>query len=126
MKTAPHFLLIAVGTYILLLYFPWQTMVVWAGIIGFIFPFVRSHNSYLSAFSAILTSWIFLAVVADSLNTNIFSAKIQPYLLHYTKPALFVLPGMLGGLLAGFGSLTGCLLRKLVSGEPANTEQTVA
>lgn len=120
MNFIAQFLLIIVGSYLAQLYFPWWSMVVVAAVAGLLFSCKKSRKSFYAGFFAILISWSALAVFADTLNEGIFSDKMSSVLGVMTKPVLIVLPAILGGILAGFASMTGNLLRNLFL-----TEQSV-
>jgi hypothetical protein len=113
MKFIAQFLLIIVGSYFAQLYLPWWSMVIVAGLAGLLFAFEKSRKSFYTGFFAILISWIALAFFADTLNEGIFSQKMSTVLEGLTKPVLILLPAILGGILAGFASMTGNLLRNL-------------
>jgi len=113
MKFIAQFLLIIVGSYFAQLYFPWWSMVVIAGIGGLFFAFKKSRNSFYTGFLAILISWTALAYFTDTLNGSVFSDKMASVLEGMTLPILILLPAILGGILAGFASMTGNLLRNL-------------
>lgn len=113
MKFIAQFLLIIVGSYFAQLYFPWWSMVVIAGVAGLLFAFDKSRKSFYTGFLAILISWSALAFFADTMNEGIFSEKMSSVLAGLTKPVLILLPAILGGIIAGFASMTGNLLRNL-------------
>ncbi len=120
MKFVAQFLLIIAGSYFTQLYFPWWSMVVVAGIAGFLFNFEKGKSSFFTGFLAIFLSWAALAFFADTINEGIFSDKMSSALGNLTMPTLIILPAILGGVIAGFASMTGNHLRNLfLSGEPA-------
>ena len=113
MKFIAQFLLIIVGSYFAQLFLPWWTMVVVAGIAGFLFSFEKSKKSFFTAFFAIFLSWSALAFFADTINEGVFSAKMSSVLGNMTKPTLIFLPAVLGGILAGFASMTANLFKNM-------------
>jgi hypothetical protein len=113
MKFIAQFLLIIVGSYFAQSYLPWWSMVIVAGIAGFFFSFEKSRKSFYTGFFAILVSWTVLAYFADTLNEGVFSDKMKTVLEGLTMPLLILLPAVLGGILAGFASMTGNQLRNL-------------
>lgn len=88
-------------------------MAIVAFIAGLTFAFKNSRTGFFAAFLAVLLTWLLLSVVSNIWNEGYFSAKMQPFLLNYTKPVLFVLPGILGGMIAGFAAATGNLVRNI-------------
>ena len=77
MKFVAQFLLIIVGSYFAQLYFPWWSMVVVAGVAGFLFNFEKGKSSFFTGFFAIFLSWAALAFFADIVNEGIFSDKMS-------------------------------------------------
>ena len=126
MKFIAQFLLIIVGSYFAQLYFPWWSLVVVAGIAGLLFAFENSRKSFYTGFFAILVSWTALAYFTDILNEGVFSDKMSSVLEGFTMPVLILLPAILGGILAGFASMTGNLLRNLfVKPQSLETKTTI-
>lgn len=113
MKFLAQFLLIITASYFAQLYFPWWSLVIVAGLAGTIFAFEKSVKSFYTGFFAILISWSVMAFFTDTMNEGIFSDKMSSVLGTLTKPVLILLPAVLGGILAGFASMTGNLFRNL-------------
>ncbi|HNP07931.1 MAG TPA: hypothetical protein PKN99_09895 [Cyclobacteriaceae bacterium] len=86
--------------------FPWWTMAIGAFLVGFVFS-NSGFKSFLSGFIAIGLLWLGLALYVDNATQSILTEKIsQLFPLN-----LFVLTSLVGGLVGGFASLTGALLK---------------
>jgi hypothetical protein len=97
------------------LFLPWWTIAIIAFIVGF---YLSSSNtvSFFSAFFALMLLWSGYALVLDIQNQSILSSKLAQ-LFSLPHPLLIVLvSGFISGLVAGFASLTGFLMRKVVIG----------
>lgn len=114
MKQFAQFLLIAVASYFTQLYLPWWSMVVVAALAGFVFAFEKSRRSFYSGFFAVLVLYLAVAWLANTANAGVFLQKTETVFGSMNNVYLFLVPAFLGGVLAGFGSLTGNLLRNLI------------
>jgi len=86
--------------------FPWWTMAIGAFLVGFVFS-NSGFKSFLSGFIAIGLLWLGLALYVDNATHSILTEKIsQLFPLN-----LFVLTTLIGGLVGGFASMTGALLK---------------
>ncbi|MCB0494221.1 MAG: hypothetical protein KDC93_17595 [Cyclobacteriaceae bacterium] len=86
--------------------FPWWTMAIGAFLVGFVFS-NSGFKSFLSGFIAIGVLWLGLALYVDNATHSILTEKIsQLFPLN-----LFVLTTLIGGLVGGFASMTGALLK---------------
>lgn len=80
--------------------------------------FVKQNSmlAFLSAFVAVFLLWVGYAYLLSSANENILAAKVAELMKAITKgntSILYILTGSVGGLVAGFGALTGSLAGKL-------------
>lgn len=86
--------------------FPWWTMAIGAFLVGFVFS-NTGFNSFLAGFLAIGLLWLGMALFIDNVTQSILTEKIgQLFPLN-----LFVLTSLVGGLVGGFASMTGSLLK---------------
>ncbi len=94
------------------LYLPWWSLVIAAFIAGWL-VYQSAWRSFLAGFLGLFLLWSFLAWWSDSANESILSARISQ-LLPGPDNALFViiLTGILAGIPAGMGALTGHILRR--------------
>lgn len=97
------------------LFLPWWTIAIIAFIVGFYLA-SSSTIAYFSGFLSLLLLWSGFALFLDIQNQSILSSKIS-HLFSLPHPLLLIfITGMVGGLVAGFASLTGYLMRKVVIG----------
>ncbi len=89
---------------------PWWT-VVFAGFLGgALFP-VSSMSSWFAGFLGIFLLWFLLAYSIDSGNASLLSLKMST-ILPFGSPGMTMFAGaVLGGIVSGFGALTGSFLR---------------
>jgi cell division protein FtsX len=81
-------------------------MAIGAFLVGFVFS-NSGFKSFLSGFIAIGLLWLGLALYVDNATHSILTEKIsQLFPLN-----LFVLTTLIGGLVGGFASMTGALLK---------------
>ena len=81
-------------------------MAIGAFLVGFVFS-NSGFKSFLSGFIAIGVLWLGLALYVDNATHSILTEKIsQLFPLN-----LFVLTTLIGGLVGGFASMTGALLK---------------
>ncbi len=98
---------------------PWWAIVPVAALAGWMFP-QHPAKSLLAGFAGGFLLWTLQAWWIDQDNNGILSARIGALFMGLPGWALLLLTGFLGGLLAGFGCLTGRWARDLV-GQPAKT-----
>ncbi len=86
--------------------FPWWTMAIGAFLVGFVFSNTVS-KSFLAGFISISLLWLGLALYVDNATQSILTEKISQLF----PINLFVLTSLVGGLVGGFASMTGALLK---------------
>lgn len=97
-------------------YFPWWTSVVIALLIEAILG-KGDSTSFFSGFYGVAIPWMALATFIDVKSDSILTVQIlELFKLPQFSIAMIILTGMLGGLVAGIGSLTGGWIRKAVVG----------
>ncbi len=107
-------ILIAVLSFAACLYFPWWVIAIASFIVAFAIP-QKAGLAFLSGFLALFILWVAMSVYMSSANGNLLVHKISILFLKADNATLlFMLTGLIGGLVAGFGSLSGRLLRKMV------------
>ncbi|MEN9686566.1 MAG: hypothetical protein RLZZ28_2352 [Bacteroidota bacterium] len=73
----------------------------------------KPAKAFWSGFLGLFLLWTVLALLKDSANDHILSAKVATILpLGGSSVALVLVTGLLGGLVSGLASLTGSYLRK--------------
>jgi hypothetical protein len=106
--------LIAILSFAACLYFPWWVIAIAGFIVAFAIP-QKTGLAFLSGFLALFILWAGMSVYMSSANGNLLVHKMSILFLKADNPTLlFILTGLIGGLVAGFGSLSGRLLKKMV------------
>lgn len=91
-------------------FLPWWTLVIgafaagyWAGNKGFV--------SFAAGFFGVAFLWIATALVIDVQTNSILSEKVAQIFPTQTRPLLYVLTALVGGLPAGFAALAGAFAK---------------
>lgn len=92
---------------------PWWAAAPIGGLAGWLFP-QPAAKSWLTGFAGGFLLWLLPATWFDMANAGIMSGRIGALFMGLPGTALVLLTGLLGGLLAGFGALTGRWARDLV------------
>lgn len=86
--------------------FPWWTMAIGAFLVGFVFS-NTGFKSFLAGFIAVGLVWVGLALYIDNATQSILTDKVSQLF----PISIFVLTGLIGGLVGGLASMTGSLLK---------------
>ncbi|MCY7290825.1 MAG: hypothetical protein LH615_01455 [Ferruginibacter sp.] len=114
MKFFISILLIAVVSFAASLFMPWWIIAAAAFIVSFAIP-QRPLLAFLSGFLALFILWIGVSLYISSANDDLLVHKMAVLFIKTDNPILlFLLTGLIGGLVGGFGSLSGRLLRQIV------------
>lgn len=81
-------------------------MPIGAFLVGFVFS-NTGFKSFLAGFIAVGLVWVGLAFYIDNATQSILTEKVSQLF----PINIFVLTGLIGGLLGGFASMTGSLLK---------------
>lgn len=120
MKPTITTILILLLSFCACLYFPWWTIAIVAFIVSALIP-QRPWVSFLSGFIALFLLWGGLSVWISSNNDHILAHRVSKLILPVDSPVLLILlTAVIGGLIAGLGSLTGSFLH---TGTPAANKQ---
>ena len=97
--------------FILQYFLPWWTLVIGAGIGGYLF---RNSGgiSFLSGFVGVGLLWFAMAMFIDAQTQSILTEKVAQLFPTKTPALLFLLTALIGGLPGGFAAMTGALVRK--------------
>jgi hypothetical protein len=109
------FLLMLILSYALQLFVPWWSIAIVAVLIGFSLM-QHAGLAFLSGFLAVFVLWAGYAYVLSSANNHLLASKVAELMAPLTggsKNVLFLLSGVIGGLVGGLGCLTGNLAAKL-------------
>jgi len=114
MKFFVSILLTAIVSFAASLFMPWWIIAVAAFVVSFAIP-QKAFLAFLSGFIALFILWIAMSFYISSANDDLLVHKMSILFLKTDNPILlFLLTGVIGGLVAGFGSLSGRFLRKIV------------
>lgn len=89
---------------------PWWAIAPIGAGAGWLFP-LRAGRVWLAGFIGGFLLWITLAAMLDIQNDGILSARIGKLFMGLSRGHVLLLTGIWGGVLAGFGCLTGNLAR---------------
>ena len=93
-------------------FLPWWSIAPIAFVISYLLR-LKAGIGFLAGFLAVFILWGGMALVIDHANENILSSRIAVlFPLKGNYVILFLLTGLIGGLVAGFGALSGALVRK--------------
>jgi hypothetical protein len=107
-------LLIAVLSFAACLYLPWWVIAIAGFVVAFAIP-QKAGLAFLSGFLALFILWAGISFYISSANGHLLAHKISVLFIKTDNPiALIFVTGMLGGLVAGFASLSGRLFRKIL------------
>ncbi|MGE0588554.1 MAG: hypothetical protein AB7O48_08260 [Cyclobacteriaceae bacterium] len=86
--------------------FPWWSMAIGAFLVGFVFSNTGA-KSFFAGFVAVAILWLGLSLYIDANTQSILTDKVSQLF----PVNLFVLTTLIGGLVGGFASMTGSLLK---------------
>ena len=112
MKLLIRLLLIALMAYFLLNYLPWWSLAVMAALAGLLIP-SSGLNSFISGFLGGGLVWIYLSWQIDKDTGSVLTDKMVQLFPIDDANFLILGTGLLGGLVAGFGALTGTSFRQI-------------
>ncbi len=112
MKLIFRTLVLGLVIYLLPSFLPWWSIVPTAIIAGLLLP-GPAINAFISGFLSGGTVWLFLAWQIDNTTQSFLSEKIVQLFPFSDATYLVILSGLLGGLLAGLGTLSGSSFRQI-------------
>ena len=92
---------------------PWWSLALIAAIAAFLFP-LSGGKSFSAGFAAGYLLWLTVSILHNSGNGGMLSAKIGQLFMGATGFHLLMATAVMGGLLAGFGALTGTYARQML------------
>ena len=93
------------------LWLPWWSIAIASLLIGLLIP-QRAGRAFLAGFLGIFLLWAIYAFIKDSRNDGLLSAKIAEVLpLGGNSFLLILVTAFVGGIVGGFGGMTGSFLR---------------
>ncbi|MBZ5855907.1 hypothetical protein [Flavihumibacter profundi] len=113
MKFTVSILLTALLSFALCIFLEWWSIAIAAFIVAAAIHQVP-WKAFLSGFLSLFLLWVILSWIISSANNDILAQKVSIIILKKESPGLLILvTGIIGGLVGGFGALTGCFARKL-------------
>ncbi|MBX2966909.1 MAG: hypothetical protein KF845_12240 [Cyclobacteriaceae bacterium] len=109
MKFTVQLVAIVIMSWLLELFLPWWSIAI-AGFLGGVA--FKSKSNFLAGFIAIALLWFLHAFIIDLQAAAPLSEKIAALLMVKNKVLLFLVTAVIGGLVGGFATLTGSLLKK--------------
>ncbi len=92
---------------------PWWIIALTSALVAFAIP-QKTGLAFLTGFLALFLLWFGLCLFISNANNHILAHKISQLFIKIDNPTLlFVLTGIIAGIIGGFGSLTGRLLKKI-------------
>jgi hypothetical protein len=111
MKFIISLLLIALLSFAACLYLPWWSVAIVGFLVVALIP-QRPGMALLCGFLAVFILWFALSFWLSSNNNHILAHKVSLLILKMDNPYLLMFAtAFIGGLVAGFGALTGSFLR---------------
>lgn len=112
MKIFLRIILIALVAYFVPFVLPWWTVAFFAMIIGFL---VSGHglNAFISGFLGGGAVWLILAWKIDDETNSILSSRLIQLFPFNEVIYLIIGTGLVGGLISGFGMVTGTSFRQI-------------
>ena len=101
---------------------PWWTVVPIAAIAGWLFPLSAGKN-FSAAFVAGALLWFANAFLLNAANEGMLSAKVGILFQGLKGWHLLAVTGVLGGILAGFGAMTGRFARDVFVGSKPKRQE---
>ncbi|MBX2963421.1 MAG: hypothetical protein KF687_12970 [Cyclobacteriaceae bacterium] len=108
MKFITKIIFIILLAWVAEIYLPWWSIAAAAAVGGFL---LKSKANFLAGFLAIAVLWLVKALLIDMSAAVPLADKVSKVLLVNSKALLMLVTALLGGLVGGFGALTGSLLR---------------
>jgi hypothetical protein len=108
MKFVLQLFSIALLAYIFELFLPWYYIAVAAFILGYL---LKSRANFLAGFLGIALIWLIKAWMIDSAADTDLTDRVAHIFSLKQRELLFVVMAVVGGLVGGFGAMTGALLK---------------
>lgn len=109
-------LLIGILSYLSIHYLPWWSVLVVAGVVSFAIGGKGSH-AFFSSLLAVGVLWMVMNYMLYVQDGGFLADKVSQMMQVNNAYLLIVLSGLITGLCAGFGGLSGQALRSIFSGK---------
>jgi hypothetical protein len=101
-------LIITILASVLELLLPWWSIAIAAFVGGYAF---RTNANFLAGLLSIGLLWLFTSFIIDLSSATTLTEKVA-MIFSVSKPVLFLLTSLVGGLVGGFAAMSGSALRK--------------
>jgi hypothetical protein len=108
MRFIAQFLVIMVVAHVMGLVLPWYACAAVAFLAGY---FLKSRHNFLAGFLALALLWTFNAWLADSASSSTLPLRVAQILGLNQVGLLYLLTGVVGGLVGGFATMSGAMLK---------------
>ncbi len=105
-------MVIAVSGFLLAWLLPWWGIAIGGFVGGFA---IKANRPFLTGFLTLGALWLLLAWKLDNSSSSGLGEKVAAILQLNSLPLLLIITFLIGGLVGGFSSLTGSLLRKALN-----------
>lgn len=113
MKFIASILLMSILAFSVCLFMPWWSIAITSFLVALVIPLKRGL-AFLAGFLALFILWFALVYWISFQNNDILAHRIAQLILKKDSPLILMLiTALIGGLVSGFASLTGSLMRKL-------------
>ncbi len=112
-KVLLKIILTAVMAYSLQTMLPWWSVVIASFSISFIIS-TKGHSSFVGGFLGVGILWFILAAITDFRTDSILTERVAEIFSLPNNFLLILITSIIGGLVGGFGALTGMQLRSLI------------
>ncbi|WP_276373620.1 hypothetical protein [Chryseolinea sp. H1M3-3] len=93
------------------IFLPWYFIALAAFVMGY---GLKSKANFVAGFLGVAMLWVLKAWLMDSAGNSDLTERVASIFMLKNKALLFMVMGVVGGLVGGFGALTGALLKKNV------------
>jgi len=108
MRFIAQFIVIAVIAHLAGMFLPWYVCAIVAFIAGY---FLKSRQNFLAGFTAIAALWILNAWLADMSSSSTLPLRVAQILGLQSVGLVYLLTGIVGGLVGGFAAMSGAMLK---------------
>ena len=113
MKFIASLLLTALLSYALCLFLPWWSVAIAAFIVALAIH-QKGWKAFVAGLLAVFLLWVGLSFTISTANNDVMAHKVSVLFIKQDNVnLLFLLTGLLGGIVAAFGALTGSLARRV-------------
>lgn len=112
MKFIVSIVLTALLSFAFGIFLPWWSIAIAALVVAFAIH-QTPWKAFLTGFLGVFLLWFLLVLSINTANDSILAAKVSVIILKSDSPAaLMLVTALIGGVVGGFGALTGSLMRR--------------